>query len=694
MAQIMVSGRSAIRKDQQRTHDIMRARRVAVSRRREEMEAAPPTEPLAAATRRKVVHRTRPEDDPRKVVHRSRPEDDPRKVVHRSRPVDGPMFDEEGRGLDVTGERIPMQSDEWQARHQAEIFRRREETKAGLRDIETLRDQAGLDRERADLSERQSELLGGLAEQALEEAGLATDRAALETDRAGHARDRAGIATDRAGHLRDRAGIATDRGTQARDRAGHARERADLERDRGTLATDRAAHERDRATLSTDRAAHTRDRSAHTTDRANLLRDKQQDLTALEEHTTTRAGEAARTAGVEADLVLADSVLAAADQERIAQIAAINVETLVAERAHALKDVGRIKEQTAAAVDERQAQIEMIGVAAAEAMQDTRLAAAQADAEAAVMSAARGAGGQVLQQQAASRQGATQRQLGRIGTKERLQKGQVESQIKGIRARGNMAKRRAVLAHFKAHKAIRREWKRGEAAEERKAHIEKVGQTRHDEIERAGALESEGLEIRATMIGREAEAAGISAKGLDIEAEGLELAAQGLDVGAAGHELAAKGMEADAQGHEVAARGLEVAARGMEVEAEGHDVDAEGLEVAARGADVDAAGLELDAQAFELAAEGIEVSAGRLNLQAASYELQASGSLLDAKAMRTNADMAERTADEGLQSLADRPPIPDWNAYGRKADRTERVSRVGEVIRTIGTVVGTVGTFF
>lgn len=252
----------------------------------------------------------------------------------------------------------------------------------------------------------------------------------------------------------------------------------------------------------------------------------------------------------EADAALAQAGVDAADQERRAQVASYNVEALVEQRAAQRAEIGAISEQAGAAIEERRLQIEQISTEAAIAIEDSTLAAQKAEADAAVMSAARGAGGQVVEQQAAGRRADLQRQVGRIGVKRNLATGRMEQQVKGIQSRARMATRKTEAAIKRTTAAVKTQRRAYEGAVERRQLI--------------------------------------------------------LDQGA--------------------------------------------------------------------------LAADKIRLQAATFEADAAGIGLDAEAARVNARFAIQAAQEGLEALADRPPIPDWNAIGKKAEAAQRWARAGGII--------------
>ena len=84
---------------------------------------------------------------------------------------------------------------------------------------------------------------------------------------------------------------------------------------------------------------------------------------------------------------------------------------------------------------------------------------------------------------------------------------------------------------------------------------------------------------------------------------------------------------------------------------------------------------------------GIQAIGRRAALAAAGYETAAAGLRLDKQALEDNAVFGERAAEEGLDALVNRPPIPDWNAIGRKAERAQRWGRASSIASTVGSVV-------
>ena len=366
---------------------------------------------------------------------------------------------------EIQGGDIPTTEDEWKSKAEWEEFTRRQETQTGLRDIAVTRRQAELDEARAKVFDRRQEITSGYSDAALEEAGLATQRAAL---------------------------------------------------------------------------------------------------------TATRADEAVRVAGVEAGLVESRAELDAADQRRAAEIATLNIEALEAEVVARKAEAEGIGEQTAAAVEQRQAQIDQVTLEAGHAIQDADLASQRKVAEAAVMAQARGAGGGLTELQRQDVQAERQRQAGRIGAKRDVVQRRLRAGIKEVESRADVALKKAEARVVGAIKAKGVQAARRDGARERQKAIVEEAATRAQEIRTAGKHEKEALTIEAGA-------------------------------------------------HRVAAE--------------------------------------------------------KMTLQAAELEASAAGVGLDAQALRDSAEFGRQAADQGLDALINRPPIPDWNAIGRKVEAQQRWNR-------------------
>ena len=299
-------------------------------------------------------------------------------------------------------------------------------------------------------------------------------------------------------------------------------------------------------------------------------------------HAATMADEASRTAGVEAQLTLDTAALNAADQERSAQAAAINVETLEAEIAARRLETGQISELTAAQVAQRQAQLDSVMEETAIAMEEATFAMERAEAEAAVMGAARGAGGQVVAAQEQEARAAGARQLGRIGRKADIAARKAAAGVKEAITKGDIAVQRARLDVTRT-----------------------VGRAEQQRLAQAGHEERQQLIMEQART------------------------------------------------------------RAEEIRTEGKHRE----------------------RALDLSADEMTLAATRSTLQAATIEADAAGLGLDAQAAEKNAENLEQQADEGLDALISRPPIPDWNAIGRNAKKAQRWSNASSIVGIAGTVL-------
>lgn len=278
------------------------------------------------------------------------------------------------------------------------------------------------------------------------------------------------------------------------------------------------------------------------------------------EVTLRRAGVAddrSTQALAEAQVALQRAGADAADQERLAEIAGLNVDALQAEQASRALERGEITTQSAAAIGERQLKMEGVAAAASEAIQDTELATAREQAEANVMAHARGAGGQAVEAQAASRTVQQERQIGRIGRKARNEVGQLRQQVKGLESRAKVAVARLDAAQARGDTAIETQRLHRTSAEERAEVIEEQGR----------------------------------------------------------------------------------------------------------------------------------VASDKLKLAAASFEADAADLRLDAEAQRVSGEFAQQAADEGMEALINRPPIPDWNAIGRKRESQQRWQRAAGIAGVVDRVL-------
>ena len=262
--------------------------------------------------------------------------------------------------------------------------------------------------------------------------------------------------------------------------------------------------------------------------------------------------------------------------ERESEIADAQKESMLAEGEQAIRqaqreaaslevEAGLLSEVTQAQLDQRDAQIEEIGTAAAHAIEDAQLTADRERAEAAVMSAARGAGGSAVEQVQRDITAGAEREKGRIGTRRDIAQARLEAGKTEVTKRAEIQEERIAKQIY----AIR-----GEALGE----AERVLQTK---------------------------------------------------------------------------------------DAEGNVVEGSGIEV-------------------EYA--GIQAIGRRAALAAAGYEAAAAGLRLDRDALESNAVFGERAADEGLDALVNRPPIPDWNAIGRKAERARRWGNASSIVSTVGSI--------
>ena len=299
-------------------------------------------------------------------------------------------------------------------------------------------------------------------------------------------------------------------------------------------------------------------------------------------HARLMGDEAVRTADVQAQLLLDSEALSAADQERLAQAAAINVESLEAEITSRKAERGHLSIITTAQVAQRQAQIDQIAIEAAFAIEDANLAAERADAEAVVMSAARGAGGQVIEAQRTEIEKDLERQVGRIGSKREQAHRRLRAAITEVRTKCDIAVDRAKLDVKKAT---------GRAAQQRLA--------------RAGHLERQAL------------------------------------------------VKAQAK------------TRAKEIREAGKNEES----------------------ALDLSADEMVLASQRSALDATKLAADAAGFGIDAAAAAANEVYTKQIATEGLAALINRPPIPDWNAIGKKADRANRWSRASNIVGVVGTVL-------
>ena len=83
----------------------------------------------------------------------------------------------------------------------------------------------------------------------------------------------------------------------------------------------------------------------------------------------------------------------------------------------------------------------------------------------------------------------------------------------------------------------------------------------------------------------------------------------------------------------------------------------------------------------------MEIAAQQSLLSAGSFEAAAAGLGLDARAQRDSAHFGQLAADHGLDALVNRPPIPDWNAIGRKQERANRWSRASGIVSTVTSIL-------
>lgn len=95
-----------------------------------------------------------------------------------------------------------------------------------------------------------------------------------------------------------------------------------------------------------------------------------------------------------------------------------------------------------------------------------------------------------------------------------------------------------------------------------------------------------------------------------------------------------------------------------------------------------------DAEQLAIQAQDMTVNAQRSALSAASFEADAAGLRLDAKAEEANAEFGRQAATQGLNALINRPPIPDWNAIGRKAETSQRWQRASGLLDFGSKIVG------
>ena len=89
----------------------------------------------------------------------------------------------------------------------------------------------------------------------------------------------------------------------------------------------------------------------------------------------------------------------------------------------------------------------------------------------------------------------------------------------------------------------------------------------------------------------------------------------------------------------------------------------------------------------DLIEEGIPNMREKARLRAAGFEAQAAGFGLDATAARDSAIFGDQAAAQGLNALVNRPPIPDWNAIGRKQERANRWQRASGIVSTVTNIL-------
>ena len=337
--------------------------------------------------------------------------------------------------------------------------------------------------------------------------------------------------------------------------------------------------------------------AAAATARAGQYERMEGDLASRAEHYEALAGETTRSADVRADLLMQTSAADAADQRRAAQIASVNIEALEAEVATRQSELGGLAATTAAQVAQRQAQIEQVAQEATFAMQDASLEALREEAEAQVMSAARGAGGQVVEAQKQQIQLARARQVGRIGDKAALAQQRLVHGIKEVESRADMARARVRGAVSRAEAQMKVQGVRAKGALARADLIQEQATVQAGEIRTAAGFESAGLMLQSG----------------DAKTQAAGLALQGAEMA---------------------------------------------------------------------------IQATKAANQADAFRAEAAGKALDARAAGINADFARQAADEGLDALIDRPPIPDWNAIGRDMERAQRWQRASSIVDIGSKILG------
>ena len=294
-------------------------------------------------------------------------------------------------------------------------------------------------------------------------------------------------------------------------------------------------------------------------------------------HLSTMSREATRAAGVEATLLEGEEAQRALEYRRTAEIAQINMDGATADIAALRAEAGQLRVVTAAELAERDHRITELQEQARFDIEDANLDAERANAEAMVLSAARGAGGSLVEQQQAGIEAERERTTTRIARKRDVSHAQLTAQKRGITARGTIAQAKVRAATIKAGGRYQAEWKDKKTATERETLTRTQATTRAAELRTKGRLESARIALQASEM---------------------------------------------------------------------------------------------------------TIASDRATLASRTYEADSYDMLYDAQAERANAKFLKQTVADGKAALLARPPIPDWDAIGKKADRNARWSRWSGIIRT------------
>ena len=319
---------------------------------------------------------------------------------------------------------------------------------------------------------------------------------------------------------------------------------------------------------------------------AGTARDQAAHELSVSTHLSTMSREAVRTAGVQADLLLGEEGQRALEFRRAAETAQINMDSATADLAALRVEQGQLRAVTASELRVRDLKIAETIAEAGFEIEDATLEAERANAEAVVSSAARGAGGSLVEQQQAGIAAETERRVGRVARKRTLATGQLQAQKAGVSARGAIAQAKVRTAIVKAGHTYQKEWKDRATARERET------LTRSQATVRAGELRAAGRH------------------------EGAKIALQAAEA---------------------------------------------------------------------------TIRSDRAMAAARTYTADSYGFKYDADAERANAKFLKQTYDDGYAALLARPPIPDWEAIGKKAEAQRRWGTMSSIMR-IG--IGIAGLFF